>query len=123
VRELPQLVQLHQARSPEVVCLTFNMDYAGEADAPPESLRESVQKPLKEAAADLQNVISSDPDLKIYEALDLGAVPAVLVYGRDGKLAKRFDNDTGEYGSSGFDYEHHVVPYVEALLSEGKKAS
>jgi hypothetical protein len=121
VRELPQLVQLHQKHSSAVACVSFNMDYAGDAGEPPESLRDSVLKTLAKVKADFQNIISSDPDETLYEALDLGAVPAVLVYGRDGQLAKRFDNDKGEYGSTGFDYEHQVIPYVEQLLANDNR--
>jgi hypothetical protein len=120
VRELPQLVQLYQRHTDEIACFTFNMDYAGAADEPPEVAREAVLKHLTAAKAHFQNVISSVPDEEMYNRLDLGSVPAVLVYDRDGKLSKRFDNDSGEYGDKGFDYEHHVIPYVEQLLKNDR---
>ncbi|MFV1969302.1 MAG: hypothetical protein ACC628_28105 [Pirellulaceae bacterium] len=110
-------MQLHQKHSAEVACFTFNMDYAGAAEEPPEAVRDSVLKTLTEIKANFQNVISSDPDETVYDALDLGSVPAVLIYDRNGKLQKRFDNDKGEYGETGFNYEHHVIPYVEQLLA------
>jgi hypothetical protein len=48
---------------------------------------------------------------------NLASIPAVYVYDRLGKLAKRFDNETGEFGEAGFTYEKHISPLVEQLLA------
>ena len=56
-----------------------------------------------------------DADL-VSDDLEL-SIPAVYVYGRDGKLVKRFDNDEELYGDDGFTYEKHVTPLVEQLLA------
>ena len=118
MRELPQLVQLHQKYPERLTGITFNMDFNGTSDSPPESLRESVLGLLTPRDATTTNIISQDADADVYEKLELAAVPAVLVYDKTGKLRKQFDNDDGEYGEDGFSYEHHVAPLVEELLAE-----
>jgi hypothetical protein len=38
------------------------------------------------------------------------------VFGRDGKIAKKFDNDNNEFGEEGFKYDKHIQPLVAKLL-------
>ena len=117
-REFPQLVQLHRKLADKVACMSVNIDFNGAKGTSPESSRDRVQEFLQERGATFQNVISSDPDEVLYKKLDLASVPAVLVYDRQGKLNKRFDNDREEYGEEGFSYQRHVIPLVEKLLAE-----
>ena len=117
VREFPNLVELHRAHAPDVICVAFNMDYSGAAGETPDSFREPVNQFLTKHGATFLNVISSDAADDVFQRLKLGSIPAVLVYGRDGQLAKRFDNDDALYGKEGFTYEKHIVPLVEQLLS------
>jgi len=96
----------------------LNVNYDGSPDTSPEALRESVQKFLQDQGATFQNILSSEPDTALYDKLKLASIPAVYVYDRAGKLRKRFDNETAEFGPEGFDYDKHVVPLVEQLLTE-----
>ena len=121
VREFPKLVELHRSRAPDVVCIAFNLDYSGAADETPESFREPVKEFLTKQGATFPNVISSDPADDVYERLKLGSIPAVLVYGWDGQLAKRFDNDDALYGDEGLTYEKQIVPLVEQLLDAAQR--
>ncbi len=116
-REFPNLVELHQAHPGQVACVSFAMDYEGLPDEPVESFRENVLKFLDEQQATLTNILSSDPSDEVFRQLELGSIPAVLVYGRDGQLARRFDNDENLYGAEGFTYEDHIVPLVDELLA------
>lgn len=118
MREFPHLVQLHRKYLDQVACFSLNVNYDGSAEAPPESLREPVQKFLNEQQATFQNILSSEPDTQLYDRLDLASIPAVFVYDRDGKLRKRFDSESGEFDPQGFRYDQHVVPLVEQLLQE-----
>jgi len=117
VREFPKLIELHRAHAPDVVCIAFNMDYSGAASETPDSFREPVNQFLTKHGATFLNVISSDAADDVFRRLKLGSIPAVLVYGRDGRLAKRFDNDDALYGDEGFTYEKQIVPLVEQLLN------
>ena len=65
------------------------------------------------------NLLLSDADIDVYEAIGLAAIPAVYVYDTTGKMVKRFDNDSGEFGDEGFTYEAHIVPLIEKLLDAG----
>lgn len=117
VREFPNLVKLHQTYPEDVVCISFNLDYSGAAGETPDSFREPVNQLLTKLGATFLNVISSDADETVFRRLNLGSIPAVLVYARDGQLAKRFDNDGELYGKDGFSYEKHVVPLVQQLTA------
>jgi thiol-disulfide isomerase/thioredoxin len=118
VREFPQLVELHKAHADNVACISVSVDYTGAEEETPESLREKIAAFLDKRNATFQNVICSDPDLELYDRIDLGAVPAVYVFDREGELKKRFDNDHQEYGDEGFTYAQHIVPLVEQLVGE-----
>ena len=43
------------------------------------------------------------------------AIPVSLVYDAEGKLAKSFNNDAGEYGKNGFNYKEHISAQVDEL--------
>jgi len=120
VREFPQLVQLHRRFPEDVACLSFNMDYNGSAQEPPEKIVPRVKTFLEEHQATFDNVVSRETDEAILTRLKLAAVPAVLVFDREGQLRKRFDNDDGLYPGEGFTYADHVVPLVESLVQEVK---
>ena len=118
VREFPKLVKLQRDHPVDVVCVGFNLDYSGAAGETPESFRTAVGEFLTKQGAGFENVISSDAADDVFQRLKLGSIPAVLVYGPDGQLTKRFDNDDALYGDEGFTYEKHIVPWVEQLLAE-----
>lgn len=117
MREFPNLVKLQHQFPDKVACISVNLNYDGSADAPPESHRVEVLRFLTKQRAGFQNVICSDPDEKMYTQLNLGAVPAIYVYDKQGKVHTRFDNDTGEYGAEGFTYKKHVIPLVEKIIA------
>jgi thiol-disulfide isomerase/thioredoxin len=124
VREFPNLVKLQRDHPMDVVCLGFNLDYSGAAGETPESFRAAVGEFLTKQGASFENVISRDAADDVFQRLKLGSIPAVLVYGPDGQLTKRFDNDDALYGDDGFTYDKHIVPWVEQLLArDGVPAS
>jgi thiol-disulfide isomerase/thioredoxin len=118
VREFPQLVKLAQEHAGDVVCLGFNLDYSGAVGETPESFLDPIRQFLTKQAAAFPNLISSDPADEVFQRLELGSIPAVLVYDRQGQLSKRFDNDDNLYGDEGFTYEEHVRPWIRQLLGE-----
>jgi thiol-disulfide isomerase/thioredoxin len=119
IKELPGLARLHQEMAGDVACLTLNLDYIGIANEPPETNRETATKILRDKQVACQNFLSSDPDEQVYKEIGAASVPVVLVYDREGKLAKRFDNEANEYGKEGFSYEQHITPFVKELTAEG----
>ena len=117
MKEFPNLVALHgKYPSEKLTCISVSCDYEGLENEPPQSKIRPVMKFLLSTKATFTNVLLSDPDLDVYESIGLAAIPAVYVYDTQGKLAKRFDNDSGEYGDEGFTYEDHIVPLIEKLI-------
>ena len=116
--EYPNLVALQKKYPERVVCVSFNLDYDGTVNSPPESNADDVLKFLAKQKSMLHNVISSTDSDVFHDAVGLASIPAVFVYGPDGKLKKRFDNDDREFGEDGFTYEKHIIPLIEDLLTE-----
>lgn len=117
MKEFPHLVKLHQKYgAKDVACISLSCDYAGIKNKPPEFYRERVIKFLQEQRATFPNVLSSVPSDELFEKMELASNPAVYVYGRDGKLVKRFDNDSIKTEAEAFTYKD-VTKLVEDLLS------
>jgi thiol-disulfide isomerase/thioredoxin len=115
VREFQGLVKLAENHPSDVACISFDIDYDGSKDNPPESYRADVLKFLKEKHAHLRNIISNEPNEDFLNLIKLGGPPAVFVYDQKGKLIRRFDNSTPKQPE--FTYEKDVIPLVEQLLA------
>ncbi|QDT26293.1 Thiol-disulfide oxidoreductase ResA [Gimesia panareensis] len=122
VAEFPHLVELQKKYPDQVVCISYNMNYDGSKDSPPESNKAELMEFYTKHKADIVNIISSTPDMDLYEKVNLASIPAAYVYGPDGKLAKRFDNEKQEYGKEGFTYKEHIIPYIDELLKQPKES-
>jgi thiol-disulfide isomerase/thioredoxin len=118
IKEFPGLVELHKKHPGQVVCMSLNCNYTGAPAEPPGHDRDQVTAFLAQQGATFENVICTDTDEKLFQALDAAAIPVVRVYDRAGNLHKQFDNDEEEFGKDGFTYEQHIAPLVEKLLSE-----
>ncbi len=117
--EFPNLVALHDAHPDKIVCVSFNLDYAGIKNKGPEYYRPKVETFLKKQKAGFSNFLSTVAADKVFEDLELSSIPAVYVFGKDGKLAKRFDDSLLEEGKEeAFTYKHDINPFVEKLLAK-----
>lgn len=117
-KEFPELVALQKSYPKTVVCLSFNVDNDGEEDTAPAKTRTPVLAFLKKMNARLINVISKDPTEKVFATIGTDSVPTILVYGRDGKLARKFDAENVPGGDKKLSYEKHIVPFVKTLLAK-----
>lgn len=116
--EFPHLVELHkQHGGDKLVCLSASCDYAGIKSKPPESYRDQVLEFLTKQNATFQNVLLNVESDALFEKIELASIPAVYVFGTDGKVAKRFDNDNAKPGED-FTYTKDIMPFVEKLLAE-----
>ncbi len=113
LKEFPGLVRLHKEHGESVQCVAVDMDYDGRKSRPPEYYAERVQSFVQSVGAEFTTYISRTPSDEIYSATELDSIPAVLIYGKDGKLVKVF-SDSGE--SVGFTYDKDVIPLVEELV-------
>lgn len=120
MREFPNLVKLHEKLPEKVVCVSFSCDYVGIKSKPPEFYRERVLKFLAKQKASFRNYLSTTEADTVYEEMGINSIPAVFVYGPDGKLSKKFDSESGEGGGDEepFTYKD-VTAHVEKLIASG----
>jgi thiol-disulfide isomerase/thioredoxin len=119
MKEFPNLVKLHEKYGgKEVVCMSLSCDYAGIKNKPPEFYRERVEKFLTKQGAEFQNLMSSIPSDELFEEkMKLSSIPAVYVFGRDGKIAKRFDNEQAKTEEDNFTYDD-ITKLVKELVAK-----
>jgi thiol-disulfide isomerase/thioredoxin len=91
VRDFPGLVALAK-QYPDVACLSLSFDYEG-IGAPQEVLPRVQEFLTGVGAGAIDNMLGKEHSDGLYKKLGLASVPAVYVWGRDGKLARRFDED------------------------------
>jgi thiol-disulfide isomerase/thioredoxin len=116
MKEFPNLVKLHQKYGDKrVACMSLSCDYQGIKTKPPEFYRQRVTAFLEKQGATFQNLLASEPAEDLYEKMELASIPAVFVFGLDGKLVKRFDNEQAKTEEDNFTYED-VNKLVEELL-------
>ncbi|VAX36366.1 hypothetical protein MNBD_PLANCTO02-389 [hydrothermal vent metagenome] len=117
LREYPHLVALQKKYPQRVVCISFNVNYSGIEEEPPESHSKDVLDFLVKKKSNLINIISSTPDEQFYDATDITSIPVVFVYNTDGTIHKMFQ-ESKEYGDDGFSYQKHITPLVDKLVSK-----
>jgi thiol-disulfide isomerase/thioredoxin len=116
MKEFPNLVKLHQKYGGKgVACMSLSCDYQGIKNKPPEFYRQRVLNFLEKQGAVFQNLLASVPADELYDKMELASIPAVFVYGRNGKLVKRFDNEQVKSEEENFTYAD-VVTLVEEML-------
>ncbi len=117
MQEFPGLVKLHQEHARDVVCISFNVDYAGIPNKPADFYRPRVETFLKKQKASFVNLLSTQDSDAFFAARELSSIPAVYVYGRDGQLAKRFDDSLLQEGKEeAFTYAADIAPFVKKLV-------
>lgn len=113
MKEFPGLVALHNEHGEKLRCISMCLDYIGIKSKPPETYREDVVAFLQSTDSTLTNYLSTTPDEEIYSQLSIDSIPAVFVYGADGKLTKQFLDGNGE-----FSYEKDINPFISEMLNE-----
>jgi thiol-disulfide isomerase/thioredoxin len=114
--EFPGLVALHnELPHDQVRCVSASLDYDGLADYPIEDCRKAALEFLERKGSTLDNFILSDESLTVMDdKLKIASIPAVFVFDVDGKLARQFDESSGE----SFTYEKDITPFVTELVSQ-----
>lgn len=119
MEEFPNLVSLQQQHGDKIVCVSVNMDYAGIKSRPPEYYRPRVEKFLAEHDAKLHNFLCTNEANEVFEKVKINSIPAVFVFGRDGKLIKRFDESLIKEGAEeAFTYKDDVTPYINSVVKK-----
>ena len=116
--EFPHLVELHkQYGGDKLICLSANCDYIGLKNKLPETYKANVLEFLGKQQATFPNVLLNIESDALFDQIKLASIPAVFVFGFDGQVAKRFDNDNSKQGED-FTYQKNIVPFVESLLTQ-----
>ena len=102
-----------------MACISVSCDYTGAKSKPPKFYEERVLKFLETQKATFDNVLATVPSDEMFEKLEIPAIPAVFVYGRDGKLVKLFDNSNAKTEAEEFTYAD-VNKLVDKLLADSK---
>jgi thiol-disulfide isomerase/thioredoxin len=119
MKEFPHLIELQKHHRENVVCVSLNVDYVGIRSRPAEHYRPRVEAFLKKSKSAIPNVLCTKAADELFQELDLTSIPAVYVFGRDGKQAKRFDSSLLEDGKEeAFTYKDDIKPFVEKLLAD-----
>ncbi len=118
LREFPHLVELSMRYPESVACISFNVDYIGLKSKPPQSYLPPVEDFLQKQRAKLTNLLSSATDETVLAKFKLESIPAILIFGPEGKLLYTLtDVNTGE---DGLTYVGDVIPRIEELLLSQK---
>jgi thiol-disulfide isomerase/thioredoxin len=118
MKEFPHFVALHEEKRDKVSCGSLSVDFYGGEGNSPEAVRPQVRKFLADQNATMTNFISGDPDSKVLKGISTVAIPAVVVYDREGQLHRIFNNDDGAFGPDGFTYKDDILPVIDQLLGE-----
>ena len=103
--EFPHLVQMHKQHAKDgVVAMAVSLDPADDREA-----MKSVRAFLQESKADFPTFVLNEDQQTWQGKLGIEGPPAVFVFGRDGKLAKRF--------TEGVDYQE-IEKFVRDLLQK-----
>jgi thiol-disulfide isomerase/thioredoxin len=108
-KEFHRQVEMQQKYGKEgLVCISMSIDQPEDKDA-------ALQFLIKEKAT-FENFLIDEKPAVWSKAWNFRNVPALRVYGRDGKLAKQFDYEDAD---NQFDHAE-VEPFVVKLLRDGK---
>jgi thiol-disulfide isomerase/thioredoxin len=107
----PGLVALSKQDPENIVCISVSLD-----DPEDQEKRAEALQFLQEQQAEFTNLLCTTESDKLYdEILQIGGIPAVYVYGRDGAQSKLFTGPTPE--GEDHTYEQHITPYVTELAA------
>ena len=119
--EFPHLLTLQKTHGEKLVCVSFNVDYVGIKSKPAEYYRPRVETFLRKHNATVINLMCTMESDRLFADLELDSIPAVYVYGTDGKLKRRFDSSLLEDGEEeAFTYAADINPFVAELISRSR---
>jgi thiol-disulfide isomerase/thioredoxin len=105
MKEFPNLVELHRKYADKgLVCISVSVDFPEDKDR--------ALKFLKDKQATFTNLLLDEEADLWQKELDFTAVPAILVYGKDGKLAKKFFADSPKTAFDYSDVRKLVLPMI-----------
>ncbi len=117
--EFPGLVALAEKHPDDVACISVSLDFEGGRNKKPQDVEPKVLKflsSLQPPPKRVVNILSGTPSDELLSDAELnlgGSPPVVVVYRRDGTVAKTFENGSAESEDDYFTYAD-----VEKLVAE-----
>jgi thiol-disulfide isomerase/thioredoxin len=95
MEKFPKLVELSRKYPDTVACVSLSLDYEGVGK--PEESSEKVLAFLRSKEAAFDNVLATLDSIEMYDKLQISAVPAVIVYDRQGNRVQTFEGEEVDY--------------------------
>lgn len=108
MKEFPQLLALQKQHGDKLLCVSFNINYAGLPNQTVETDLPYIHKFLAKQEFQVTNIVSTETDEQVYAQLGIYTIPAILVYDKTGQLIETVMEESA--------YEQTVNPLVETLL-------
>ena len=110
MKEFPRLLALQIRHGDKLLCLSFNINYAGLPNQTVETDLPYIHKFLAKQEFQVINIVSTETDEQVYEQLEIYAIPAVLVFDKTGQRVATVMEEAA--------YEKTVNPLVAQLIGE-----
>jgi thiol-disulfide isomerase/thioredoxin len=108
MKEFPRLLALQKQHGDKLLCVSFNINYAGLPNQSVETDLPYIHKFLAKQVFQVTNIVSTETDEQVYSQLGIYTIPAILVFDKTGQLIETVMEESA--------YEQTVNPLVETLL-------
>lgn len=109
MKEFPRLLALQKQHGDKLLCVSFNINYAGLPNQTVETDLPYIHKFLAKQEFQVTNIVSTETDEQVYAQLGIYAIPAIVVFDKTGQRIETAMEESA--------YEQTVNPLVETLLS------
>ena len=106
--EFPHLLALQKEHPEEVICISFNINFAGLPDQTADTDLPLIHQFLERQTSQVTNFVSTQTDEEIYAQLKIIAIPAIIVFNQQGERVATVMETSG--------YQTSVFPLVHQLL-------
>ena len=112
LKEFPRLLALQKQHGEKLLCVSFNINYAGLPNQTVETDLPYIHKFLAKQEFQVTNIISTETDEQVYAQLEIYSIPAILVFDNTGRRIGTVMEEAA--------YQQTVNPMVAQLIAEQK---
>ncbi|HIA62296.1 MAG TPA: TlpA family protein disulfide reductase [Planctomycetaceae bacterium] len=112
LKEFPRLLTLQKQHGDKLLCVSFNINYAGLPNQTVETDLPNIHKFLAKQEFQVTNIVSTETDEQVYAQLEIYSIPAILVFDKTGQRIGTVMEEAA--------YEKTVNPLVAQLIGAQK---
>ena len=112
MKEFPRLLALQQQHGDKLLCVSFNINYAGLPNQTVETDLPYIHTFLEKQEFQVTNIVSTEADEQVYAQLEIYSIPAILVFDKTGQRIGTVMEEAA--------YQQTVNPMVAQLIAEQK---